>query len=541
MSYDKKGGYDRGRDSGRDRDRNYEKDRGNDRDRSRDNRDRDRWHKDGYNSRNNNNDRRYSNNNNYRKYDNRNDKNEKYVPEVFPVEVDSPKIFILAEQGQLTGAARVQMRVEKEEPHRAEASRLGELKNKITPVERLWTSHIKQYLNDSEFVEIHRKWKSLANGKVEYGRSIIHYEEGNYDIVYDNTLSQAPIFSRAYFKLWEILELGVLAPYHNTQLTIGCIAEGPGGFIHALVDYREKQHKGLDSSPKDHIFAITLKISEDTRHAKDWSDPRGSTLFGKLKSMGWKIRLSYGKTQTGDLLVRENIEFFREEVGRKCQIVTGDGGIECIGDKEFEYQEVFNVKLFFAEILTALHIQEAGGSFILKIYDCGFELTRQLILLLALYYSVKIVKPVTSRPGNSEKYLLCEHFTGIAEEELEKLKKVLEEWVLNEPKLSYFENSKFVHGVFDFTDQPNYQTVYHNIVKANDVFVKEQEQKLEEGLHLAQRHKTADSVERELRKFRFQQQVSFAYAWCTKYRLATIQVKQLQPPTVQEGQEAQEA
>jgi 23S rRNA U2552 (ribose-2'-O)-methylase RlmE/FtsJ len=56
-----------------------------------------------------------------------------------------------------------------------------------------------------------------------------------------------------------------------------------------------------------------------------------------------------------------------------------------------------------------------GGSFILKIYDCGFELTRQLILLLALYYSVKIVKPVTSRPGNSEKYLLCEHFTGISE------------------------------------------------------------------------------------------------------------------------------
>jgi hypothetical protein len=49
--------------------------------------------------------------------------------------------------------------------------------------------------------------------------------------------------------------------------------------------------------------------------------------------MGWKIKLSYGKTQTGDLLVRENIEFFRDEVGKKCQIVTGDGGIECIGDK----------------------------------------------------------------------------------------------------------------------------------------------------------------------------------------------------------------
>jgi len=45
--------------------------------------------------------------------------------------------------------------------------------------------------------------------------------------------------------------------------------------------------------------------------------------------------------------------------------------------------------------------------------------------LLALYYKVQIVKPVTSRPGNSEKYLLCEDFAGIAEDELNELKRVL--------------------------------------------------------------------------------------------------------------------
>lgn len=77
---------------------------------------------------------------------------------------------------------------------------------------------------------------------------------------------------------------------------------------------------------------------------------------------------------------------------------------------------MFNAKLFFGEILTAFHIQKEGGDFILKIYDCGFEVTRQLILLLALYYStVKTVKPITSRPGNSERYLLCQGFKGIAE------------------------------------------------------------------------------------------------------------------------------
>lgn len=108
----------------------------------------------------------------------------------------------------------------------------------ITPIEKLWTSHIKQYLNISEFVEIYRKGRSLEYSPIEYGKSIINYNEGALDMVYDNSVEQSPIFSRAYFKLWEILELGVLAEYKNRPLIIGCVAEGPGGFIHALLDYR---------------------------------------------------------------------------------------------------------------------------------------------------------------------------------------------------------------------------------------------------------------------------------------------------------------
>jgi hypothetical protein len=38
---------------------------------------------------------------------------------------------------------------------------------------------IKQYLNDSEFVEIQRKNNSLDNGEVKYGKSIIKYTEEN--------------------------------------------------------------------------------------------------------------------------------------------------------------------------------------------------------------------------------------------------------------------------------------------------------------------------------------------------------------------------
>lgn len=80
------------------------------------------------------------------------------------------------------------------------------------------------------------------------------------------------------------------------------MAEGPGGFIHALIDYREKQHKGEDCPPKDNYNAITLKIDENTRNAKDWSDQRGKRLFDSMRGFGYKIHLSYGATKTGDLL-----------------------------------------------------------------------------------------------------------------------------------------------------------------------------------------------------------------------------------------------
>lgn len=103
--------------------------------------------------------------------------------------------------------------------------------------------------------------------------------------------------------MWEILELGILEKYKNKKLTIGCIAEGPGGFIHSLIDYREKQHKNSEASPKDSFHSITLKIDNSTRHAKDWSDSRGMQLFSRLRKFGWKINLSYGQTGTGNLLL----------------------------------------------------------------------------------------------------------------------------------------------------------------------------------------------------------------------------------------------
>ena len=124
---------------------------------------------------------------------------------------------------------------------------------------------------------------------------------------YENQSAQSKIFSRAYFKIWEILSMGVFDGKERESLTIASVAEGPGGFIHALIDYRLRH-----ALKKDIFYAITLKIDENTRNAKDWSDFRAKSYFQSMRSIGYSINLSYGKTGTGDLLLEENADHFAD-------------------------------------------------------------------------------------------------------------------------------------------------------------------------------------------------------------------------------------
>ena len=95
---------------------------------------------------------------------------------------------------------------------------------------------------------------------MEYGKTVVKYDEHE-DLrkkEYENETSQSNIFSRAYFKLWEILAMGVFEGKENEELNIACVAEGPGGFIHSLIDFRKKQNAKI----KDHYHSITLKIDQ---------------------------------------------------------------------------------------------------------------------------------------------------------------------------------------------------------------------------------------------------------------------------------------
>jgi cap1 methyltransferase len=85
-------------------------------------------------------------------------------------------------------------------------------------------------------------------------------------------------------------------------------------------------------------------------------------------------------------------------------------------------------------------MQKTRGHFILKMFDVLTETSVHLLYLLFLFYDeVYIYKPKTSRPTNSEKYVICKYFKD------DETNKVM---MLNKLKDLSFEiskaNSKFV-------------------------------------------------------------------------------------------------
>ena len=220
----------------------------------------------------------------------------------------------------------------------------------------------------------------------------------NYELIFslnnkNPSISKFRPCSRSFFKIWETIhdlkdtKFGELINF-SEKLKFGNIAESPGGFIEALINYR----KGLD----DEFHCISLV---------------DSNCKWKLHKYEKKYNINYytGKDGTGDIYKIENIDDYVNKVGKNsCDIVTCDGGFSI---DEFNNQEESFFNLFLCEVCTSLKIQKKGGSLFIKIFDTFNKNTILLLYLLKICYNeINIIKPHTSRCANSEKYLVCSDF-----------------------------------------------------------------------------------------------------------------------------------
>jgi 23S rRNA U2552 (ribose-2'-O)-methylase RlmE/FtsJ len=273
---------------------------------------------------------------------------------------------------------------------------LYEIKNKIKKYEKDWDIY-KKYTNPYEFIN------TVIPGK---NRCISKYKP----------------LSRSYFKMIEILHFFMyddIIKKSETDHDIRTfhLAEGPGGFIEAVVNTRKNTN---DTYTGMTILHDNIPNSSILCNGKGSEATSGDTKKIHKTVPGWKksdyflkthknIHIETGADTTGNILSMDNFLYCRDKYGSSMDLITGDGGFDFSMD--FNNQEVNIINLLFGQVCYALCLQKKGGDFILKIFDCFMEHTVDILYILSAFYkTVFITKPKTSRYANSEKYIVCKHF-----------------------------------------------------------------------------------------------------------------------------------
>lgn len=234
------------------------------------------------------------------------------------------------------------------------------------------------------------------------------------------------IISRAFYKIWEMLLMFDLADTPKA-LTSVHIAEAPGSFLQALSAYRDMFYAPTSSKDKH----VTISV-EPTRTKNEGYVPEYDVLISSDPKM------TIAKHGNNDITDPRVLQQFTSGLASTADLVTADGGFNWANEN---YQEQEAYHLLFAEILAALKVQKKGGHFVLKVFEHFTPVTIKLMgMLTDCYQEVHIVKPMMSRLSNSERYLVCVNYQGIAAATLRALEEA--------NNAIHANKDKYLHDIF---------------------------------------------------------------------------------------------
>jgi 23S rRNA U2552 (ribose-2'-O)-methylase RlmE/FtsJ len=295
--------------------------------------------------------------------------------------------------------------------------------------------------------------------------------------------------SRSFFKMWEILydfSEKEFKMVKDKPINAICLAEGPGGFVEALVKFRDNS--------EDKYYGISLKSSN--KNIPEW----------KYQN---RVKICYGADNTGDLYQKKNLDYLSENLPL-MDIITADGGFDFSND--FNAQEELSVRLILCEIYAALTMQADDGSFVLKLYDIFHEYTLKIITLIKMFYEyIYIVKPQSSRPANSEKYLVC---TGFKKKNLDMIK------FLGDLIANY--NDKNVRLFFDKIEHNSF--ILHNLVCYNIYYTLRQIYYIEQTIYYINefgKNHHDDIIKNKIKEIN-EKHRNKSKNWCEKYKIEHI-------------------
>jgi 23S rRNA U2552 (ribose-2'-O)-methylase RlmE/FtsJ len=409
-------------------------------------------------------------------------------------------------------------------------------KSKVNQITELITYRLnKQYHNlsiiDKDLLDDINKYKTLIS-KNSYTWNKHKLFTNDYEMVYNskysnNSIANKKPLSRSYFKMIEIANKYLLKHIRNKNNSnnscndIGDyinniivnksikslhLAEGPGGFIEALIDMRKMNN----SNTRDLHYGISLTTD---KNIPGWDK---SVQFLKEHR---NVNIITGMTGNGDLINIDNIRYLHTRLGGKMDIITADGGFNFSIN---HYIQEYNASLLiFAELVAALGCLSVGGTYIYKIYDMSYKITADILFIAQCFFTeIELFKPLTSRAGNSEKYVICSGFKGISKQDLCGIIALLDVWIKNNDnnnleieriirnKLFYEKNDYKVENIsiIDSISVNGPQGYYNLIVKINKLFNDKQIENIKKTMNVNYNNQWVSSRKAEQREL--------AIKWC---------------------------
>lgn len=214
--------------------------------------------------------------------------------------------------------------------------------------------------------------------------------------------------TQAWCKFHEVISKYPLIPkeniYGNNNVFNSLhLCEAPGAFITCLNHWLKTN---LPTVYWDWLAMTFNPYYEGNSYNKMISDDR----FIMYTLHNW----FFGSDNTGDLMSLENLDALIEKARKKGKIslITADGSVSCMNNPG--EQEGIVASLHFCEVIAAINILQQGGNFLLKIFTIFEHQSICLIYFIScIFKKIHFYKPVTSKEGNSEVYMICLDYKGI--------------------------------------------------------------------------------------------------------------------------------
>lgn len=133
-------------------------------------------------------------------------------------------------------------------------------------------------------------------------------------------------------------------------------------------------------------------------------------------------RICYGADGSGDVYRWENVVTLQHEIqsdmhglseyDAKVHLVMADGGFDA--QRDSECQEELTQKLIVCQVAAALSLLRPGGTLVVKMFGFQTSIVRTVMASLSeLFQELVVVKPISSRPASSERYVVAAGFHGV--------------------------------------------------------------------------------------------------------------------------------